>query len=357
MRGVFVVAAAVVLVACSSTSEAPKPAELPPNVALMGVRQAWVSNLGPVGFSLTPRAVGTAVLVAASDGTVASLDARTGQDHWRTRLAAGIAAGVGGDGKIASVVTQDNQLVALDGGREIWRQKLSATSYTPPLVAGGRVFVLTADRAVSAYDGATGRRLWQQTRPGEPLVLRQAGLLQAQGDTLVAGLSGRVVGMNPANGSSRWEVPVAVPRGTNDVERLVDLVGGTSRQEDSICVRSYQTMVACVNAARGSLAWSKASNGAQGVSGDDSQVYGTELDGKITAYRRQDRQLTAPLALGRSIAVGDSTGLVHLLSRADGSALNRLSTDGSGIAASPVLAGETLVVVTRNGSVFGFRPE
>jgi hypothetical protein len=48
---------------------------------------------------------------------------------------------------------------------------------------------------------------------------------------------------------------------------------------------------------------------------------------------------------------------VHLLSRQDGSVLNRLTTDGSGIAATPVLVGDTLVVVTRKGNVFGFQPQ
>ncbi|MEO8119692.1 MAG: PQQ-binding-like beta-propeller repeat protein, partial [Rhodoferax sp.] len=43
--------------------------------------------------------------------------------------------------------------------------------------------------------------------------------------------------------------------------------------------------------------------------------------------------------------------------REDGSALTRVSTDGSAIVAAPVLAGGTLVVVTRSGGVFGFKPE
>jgi len=49
--------------------------------------------------------------------------------------------------------------------------------------------------------------------------------------------------------------------------------------------------------------------------------------------------------------------LVHLLARDDGAPLNRLSTDDSGVAAAPVVAGETLIVVTRKGNVYGFRPE
>ena len=71
----------------------------------------------------------------------------------------------------------------------------------------------------------------------------------------------------------------------------------------------------------------------------------------------QYRGLSAPLALGRSVVVGDNTGLVHMLSREDGSPLNRLSTDGSPIVAAPVVAGNTLVVVTRNGGIYGFVPQ
>ena len=76
-------------------------------------------------------------------------------------------------------------LVAFANGKEAWRQKLTVLSYTAPFVAGARVFVLGADRSVSAFDGATGRRLWTQARPGEPLVLRQSGVMLAVADTLV----------------------------------------------------------------------------------------------------------------------------------------------------------------------------
>ncbi|MGE8375898.1 MAG: PQQ-binding-like beta-propeller repeat protein, partial [Diaphorobacter nitroreducens] len=76
-----------------------------------------------------------------------------------------------------------------------------------------------------------------------------------------------------------------------------------------------------------------------------------------TSDRLQFRKLTAPLVLGRSVVVGDDTGLVHLLSREDAAPLNRLTTDGSAIAAAPAVAGDTLVVVTRKGGVYGFRPD
>ena len=55
--------------------------------------------------------------------------------------------------------------------------------------------------------------------------------------------------------------------------------------------------------------------------------------------------------------VGDDSGLLHFLSRDDGAPLNRIQLDSSGITTTPVLAQQTLVVVTRNGVVHGFRPE
>ena len=359
---------AATLAACGGPPK-PKPAELPTNVALLGVRQAWTVRIPTVSFPLTTNVSGDTVTVAGADGTVVAIDARAGQEIWRASAGARLVAGVGSDGSMAAVVTANNELVALQGGKVLWKQRLPAQAFTAPLVAGRRVFVQTADRTLSAWDGQSGRRLWAQPRTADQLVLRKPGVLLAVGDTLVTGIGGRLVGINPANGSSRWESPIAAPRGTNDVERLVDLTGSVSRLGDNVCARAYYATVGCVDASRGTLQWSKPASGAEGVNGDDRFVYGTEADGIVRAWSRSDgasawqtdrlkyRDLTAPLAVGRSVIVGDSTGLLHFVSREDGSALNRVTPDGSAIVTAPVLSGNTVVVVTRNGGVFGYRPE
>ena len=362
-------AAAVVLAGCAAGSPRPTPAELPPNVDLIGVRQAWHAKLAPIDFPLQVHTQGSQVLLATGEGTVTTLDARTGGVIGQVSAGAPLSAGVGSDGTVSAVVTRANQVVALEGGRELWRHRLPTQSYTAPLVAGGRVCVLGADRSLTALDGKSGAKLWSLQRPAEPLVLRQAGVLLAVGNTLVAGMAGRMVGINPDDGGVRWEAPIAAARGTNDVERLVDLVGPVSRQGSVVCARAFQTAIGCVDAADGTLRWSKPANGATGLAGDGQQLYGAEADGQVMAWRADTgerawqterlkwRQLTGPLVLGRSIVVGDSTGLVHLLSRQDGSAMDRFATDGSGIAATPVAAGNTLVVVTRSGGVYGYRPQ
>lgn len=363
------VVSVALLSGCFSGPKRPQPAELGPVTPLVAAPQSWTARVDTVTFPLSVTSVDRTVAVASDNGTVALLDAQTGRDIWRAALGAPLSAGVGSDGRTAAVVTRANDLVALRDGREIWRQKLGAEAFTSPFVAGERVFVLAADRSVNAFDGQTGRKLWVQQRPNEPLVLKQSGVILAVGDTLVVGLAGRLAGLNPSNGSIRWEAPIASPRGINDVERLVDLVGGVSRQNDVVCARAFQASVGCVNTTRGALLWTKPANGSQGISGDGRLVFGAETDGTVQALRSADgerawstdrlryRNLTAPLVAGRSVVVGDTTGFLHLLSRDDGSLLNRLTMDGSAVAANPVMAGQTLIAVTRNGGVFGFLPE
>ena len=365
----LMVAAVGVVSACSSAPEKPQPAPLPPVNGTVKVQKVWSNTVGPVNTPLMASVHGQQVAVAATNGQVALIDAPTGRDVWRLSVGSPIQAGVGGDGQRFAVVTQNNELIAIESGKVVWRQALPALSYTPPLVAGARVFVLTGDRAVSAFDGATGQKLWTQQRPNDPLLLRQAGLLMPLGDSLLVGWGGRLASLNPLTGAVRWETLVGSTRGTNEVERLVDLVAGASRVGNTVCVRAFQASVACVDGLNGRVTWSRSAQGHQGLEGDEQLLLGVESDGKLQAWQRQTgtpawtqeglrfRGLSMPLALSQAMVVGDQDGWVHFLSKQDGQFLQRIGTDGSAITGKPVWAGQTLVVVTRTGGVFGFRPE
>ncbi len=366
---------AALLVACAGGGDKANPAELAANTSKLGVRLVWTARVGAVNFPLNIAVAGVntatsaAVNIADGDGVVASFDASSGRELWRAQAGKALAAGVGSDGGFATVVTTTNELITFDKGREVWRQKLSNSSYTAPLVANGKVFVLGADRAISAFELTDGKKVWAQKKSAEALTLRQSGVLLMVSDTLVSSASGRLLGINPLDGNVRWSTPIATARGTNEIERLVDLVGRVSNNSEVVCARAYRVSVGCVNTLRGSLLWTKPAVGQEGVQGDARTLFGAESDGKVIAWNRLNgerlwqtdqllnRNLSAPAVLDKAIAVGDSTGFVHFLSKTDGSSLNRMTTDGSAMAAAPVVVGNTLVVVTRNGGVFGFMPE
>ena len=369
-----VAAACLVLAGCAA--DKPKPTPLEAVSPQIGGRQAWSARLDSVRFPLAVAVRDGAFIVAGTDGTVLALDAQSGAERWRGQAGGRLSAGVGSDGRFAAVVSVDNELVVLDKGAKVWSTRLASRTSTAPLVAGERVFVVGVDRVVHAFDALDGRRLWTFQRPGETLTLAQPGVLSAYKNTLVVGVAAVMLGLDPTTGSVRWEVAVTSPRGTNEVERLNDLVGPVLRVGDTLCARAFQTAVGCVAVAgggsaaeRASVRWSRNAGGQQAVGGDAEFVFGADASDRVSAWRAAGgelawtqerllyRGLSAPLSAGKTVMLGDFEGQVHFLSRTDGTTQLRLPTDGSPVAAQPVLSGTTVLVVTRNGGLFAFRPE
>ena len=357
---------AVLLSACSSGPKY-KPMDIPNVPVVQEVKQVWSQALGPVPATLVPAVRANEVIVINARGDLQGLDLNAGRSLWRVALNEPISAGVGSDGQRHAVVTSGNELVVVQETKVLWRSRLPAQSFTAPLVAGQRVFVLLADRSVLGFDGATGRLLWTQTRPGDPLVLKQAGVLMPVGDTLVAGLSGRLVGLNPTTGALSWDAPIATPRGTNDLERLVDVVGPLSRQGDELCARAYQAQVGCVIAVRGQVRWTRTANSDHGVHGNDQLVVGAESNGVVVAWQRSTgerlwqadrlryRRLSAPLVTPKGIVVADSGGWAYLLSLTDGALLNRWRTDDTELAGYPQAFAGGFLMLNRSGRLAAYQ--
>jgi len=361
--------AAAVLAGCALGPDKPKPKVLEAFTPQIAGRMVWSHKLHEVTFPLVVQAHAGVFTLAVDDGTVLAYDAATGSEVWRASVNAKLSAGVGSDGRFAAVVTRAGELVTVESGQVRWRKLVGTSVSTPPLVAGQRVFVLGVDRSVHAFDAFDGRKLWSQQRPGDPLTLTQAGVLSAFKNTLVVAHGPRLTGLDPAQGNVRWEVSLATPRGANEVERLADLVGPPVRVGDSFCMRAFQASVGCVDAERGSLLWSKNAGGIHGVAADEQYVFGSDASDRLTAWRiangevawTTDRYLYhglgAPRSAGSTLVVGDAKGFVQWLSRDKGEPLLRLETDGSPVVGAAAVAETTLLVVTRAGGVFAFRPE
>jgi outer membrane protein assembly factor BamB len=381
MRAVLAVLALALVAGCSTVTSAydstigslfgaskPKAKELEPITAPIAVRPVWNQSVGAVQFPLTVAVNGTVLTLADSDGNVVALEADSGKTLWRVGVGAKISAGVGSDGKVSAVVTRGGELVAVEGGQVKWRKPLGVRVATAPLVAGGRVFVLGVDRAIQAFDANDGVKLWQVARPGDPLTLSQTGVIAAFRNTLIAGQGPRMAGFDPVGPSLRWEVPLGSPRGANEVERLADLVGPVVRTGDLVCARSFQAAVGCVDAQLGTLAWAKQIGGTDAISGDAELLFGADATDRMSAFKTATgdvawssealmfRSLGPPGIVGQSVVFGDGAGTLHWMSRGKGEAQARIQTDGSAISVPPVNVGGVLVVVTRAGGVFAFRP-
>ena len=356
---------ATLLAACSS--DKPKPAALETFAPSLQARLAWSARVDSAKFPLAPAARNGQFTVAGSDGQVVVLRADNGQEVWRASAGAGLSAGVGSDGRFVSVVTASNEVVTMEAGRTLWRQRVPARVVTAPFVAGERVFVMSVDRVVHAFDALDGRRLWTLQRPGDALTLAQAGVLTSYRNLLIAGQGSRMTAVDPLRGTVQWEVPLATPRGTNEVERLADLIGPAVRVGDRLCARAFQSSAGCLDASRGTLLWSKGSGGAQAVAADNDRVVGADASDRISAWKAAtgdviwsnekllNRGLSGGLLVANTVIYGDREGYVHFLSAATGDTQQRLPTDGSPVVGTPVLLDGTVLVATRNGGLFAFR--
>ena len=372
-------AATALLAGCAD--DVAKPTPLEPLEAKIAGHEVWKINLGS-GFSTLNALAGNAgfgpqgvavagsnFIIAALNGVLVSVDADSGKENWRADAGGRLSSGIGTDGRFSAVVTRDGDLVTLDAGKIVWRQHLGSAVVTAPFVAGERVFVLGVDRSVQAFDAVDGKKLWVYARPGDALTLSQAGVLTSWQDTLLFGLGARLTALDPIKGTVRWEVPVAAPRGTNEVERLADLVGPAARVGSVYCIRAFQNGIGCIDAERVTALWSINLGGGQSIGADQEFVFAGDASDRLSARRRangesvwlsdkfQNRRLSGMLSIGKVLVFGDYDGYVHFLDRATGVPLLRLPTNGSQVVGSPVRAGNTLAVTTQDGSVYAFRPE
>jgi len=360
-------AAAVVVALAACGSSKPKPAPLESLTSTVRIATAWSQRVGSVDGQLSLAVAQGSITTASSDGLIVSLDIATGRERWRANAQTELAAAVGSDGRYAAVVTQANELLTFDQGKLLWRERQPGRVITAPLVAGERVFLQAVDRSVRAYDVLDGRWLWQYQRPGgEPLALATSGAISAFRDTLLVGQGARLVALDPVKGSVRFDVNVGTPRGTNEVERLADLVGPMARADDEACVRAFQLSVSCLELNRGSVRWSRPQAGTQAVAADERLVVGADGADRLSAWKAENgdilwrvdrfthRGLSAPAIWGQRIAVADREGYLHLLAAEDGRTLARIELDGP-LAAAPVVADQLLLVVTRKGTVYALR--
>ena len=356
------------LSACASGPEAPEPAPLPAFTPAVAVSPAWQATLGSRADGLRIAVAEKHLALVTSTGLVQVREASSGDIVWSTQLLQQIVAGVGFDGEHAAVVDSQNRLLVLAKGKVLWSARLSAGTYTAPLVAGARVFVLTAEREVLAFDVKNGAKLWSLPYVGEPLVLRSAGLLAAYDNNLLVGLGERLVAIQPDTGKAFWSVALNSPRGVNEIERLIDVVAGAHAANGLLCARTFQASVGCVSAPKSVRVWSQDSDGVAGVTGDNTRLVSADRSGRVQAWALNDgkplwtqdalrfRGLGTPVMLGLSLVVGDAQGYVHWLSKDDGRVLNRFPTDGSAITAPPVLVDGTLIAMTTQGGVFAWQP-
>ena len=371
---VLALAATAVLGGCSlfSSKNKHEPAKLKDVQQVLAVRQVWSVSVGKSGrYVMQPAVAGNNVYVSAAGGTVTSLDGATGRTVWQGKADVDLTSGPGSDGTLTAVAGEKGAVIAFDEkGAQKWKIAVNGEVLTAPLVGQGLVIVRTTDGRVLGLDPSNGERKWIYQRSPSALNLRSSLPMIFAGDNIVLGFAGGKLGaLSASNGALRWEAAVSYPRGVSEIERLNDVTGAPSINGSQVCAASFQGRVACFDLSTGAPRWGRDFSSPTGVTQDDDGLFAADEKSVVHGFNAQNgadlwkndallwRDLGTPLAFGRAVIVGDSEGWLHFLSRDDGKFVARVKTDSSAIGAAPVVVGQTLVVQTRGGGVYGYLPK
>lgn len=353
-----------------SSPKGPQPSPLPVFQSSGALRELWHTGFGAIeGSMLRPEFFGGSVYAASRGGKLGRLDA-SGRVIWQVNADLNLASGVGSADSLVVVASGDGQLLAYaaDTGLLRWKVRVDGEVLANPLVVGDLVVVRVGDSSLAAYGASDGKRRWIYQRAQSALALRNyAGLLQT-GELLVAGFpGGKLVALGLGSGVQRWEAGIAQPKGSNELERMTDVVGTPVLQGDAVCVVAFQGKVACVDKDNGAIRWTREFSSAVGLDADVKGLYAVDVTDAVYALDvrtgatswKQDkllhRKLGRPLIVGNKVAVSDAEGYLHVLSRQDGRFVSRQRVDSSGVSAPMlVLPNNALAVQANDGSLYAY---
>ncbi|HXZ95671.1 MAG TPA: outer membrane protein assembly factor BamB [Burkholderiales bacterium] len=332
----------------------------------------WQKGIGESGaYVFTPIFADDSIYAANEDGDLLRYNATTGKLIWRVDTRRNLSGGVGAAHNLVLVGDLRGELLAFDNqGYLIWKSRLTSEILSAPRVANGVVVVRTVDGRIFGLDAADGSRKWVYEHTTPTLTVRSfAGVVITHGGVFAGLAGGKLVGLDISSGNVGWEATVALPRGTTELERVTDITSMPAVDDERVCAVAYQGRVGCFDLFRGNLLWARDISSISGLTLDERNLYVSDEKGAVVALDKvsgasvwkQDklfgRRISAPLAFGNYIVVGDLHGYVHFLSRDDGSFVARRATDGSRISAAPIALDKGLLIQTRDGGLYAMNVE
>ena len=335
------------------------------------VKVLWQAKLGDTGiYDFTPAVEAGYAYVANAEGELSKLDINNGAQAWRVNVGEKLTGGVGVGGSLVIVGTQKGSIYAYDiSGKLQWKSRLSSEVLSAPKYFDGLVVVRTGDNRIYGINANDGSRKWVYDRTGPALTLRSSAGVVVDGGVVYAGFAGgKLVSIRADNGKMMWEASVAQPKGVTEIERIADITSLPFVDGPLVYAVAYQGRIAAVDRTTGRLVWNRDISSLSGLTAEDARIYVSHAMGSVYAldyttgktFWRQgalkNRQLTAPLAMGSLIAVGDVEGYVHFLSREDGGFSARVKTGDSQILPQMALINSnTLLAQSRDGGIYALQ--
>lgn len=278
--------------------------------------------------------------VYATDGLgdVVALNAADGAEAWRSKPGGPLrGAPTIANGQIY-VLSQDNQLYALDqnDGKVVWTGSASVETQgvfgvAAPAAASGTIVAGFSSGELNAYRYENGRTLWQDALSRTSISTSVSSLADIDADPVIAdgrayavGQGGRMVAIEIATGQRIWE--------QNFASVSTPWLAG-----EWLFVVTDDAKLVCLSRANGKVRWI----------------------GQLRAFRNEKKKSSAytwfgPVLAGDRLWLTNSRGEIVGVSPADGSVQTTIDA-AKGFTLPPVVANQTMYVLDQQGKLSAYR--
>lgn len=336
-------------------------------------------------LAASPVVGGGKLFAMDTEGTVHAFDANTGARVWDTSVRAekqNANSTFGGgasydDGKVY-VTNGVGEVASLDAnsGEIKWRVKPAGPLRGSPTVAFGQVMVMSQDNQLFALNEADGAVLWNESASvGQTNVFGVASPAAGQG-TIVAGFSsGELVAYRYENGRQLWADALARTSIATSVSTLTDIDADPIIERGRVYALGQGGRMAAYELVTGQRVWelNLAGISTPAIAGDWIFTLTDEAkllciaksSGKVRwmtqlqRYRNEKKKKnqilwTGPILAGNQLWVANSRGEVMRASVTDGT-VSEFTKLGSSVTLAPIVANQTLYILDDKGKITAFR--
>jgi outer membrane protein assembly factor BamB len=326
------------------------------------------------------------LFVEGTDGTVHAFDKNTGEQVWsrnETELDDDTRPSTFGGG-----VSYDNGIIyATNGagfvkakraetGELIWRVKPAGPLRGSPTIAFGQIYVMTQDNQILALNASDGSLAWNESgSSAQSGVFGVAAPAAGQGTVIAGYSSGELSAYRYENGRTLWADALARTNISTTVSSLTDIDADPIIDAGRVYALGQGGRMAAYELLTGQRVWELNLAGISTPAIAGEWIFTLTDDARLLAIARstgrvrwisQLRQFrdeedkegpifwTGPVLAGGNLWVASSRGEIWKVSVGEGSAQLFADIDTS-VSLSPVVAGETLYILDDSGTIHAWR--
>ncbi|NOC91082.1 MULTISPECIES: PQQ-like beta-propeller repeat protein [Ruegeria] len=362
------------------------------NAALRGTPQrVWSVSIGQGDsrkqrITAEPVVAGGLIYTLDAGATVSAVTPQ-GQLAWDTDLVPpsdGDADATGGgmaySNGVLYVSSGFGRLTALDAktGAVRWQKRLDATGSGSPMVNDGLLYLVAGDETGWTINTKDGRIAWQiEGTPSVGNVLGAPAPVIASDLAVFAFGSGDVAATFRRGGIRRWNASVAGGRRGRAAAQIVDVTGSPMVVGNTIYIGNHSGRTVAFDAATGERRWTADEGAVDTVwpagnsiflisdrsqlvrlnAADGSVIWAQDLPSFVKDKRGRRGPIFAhygPILAGGRIVIASNDGYLRFFNPVNGALVHQVEVPG-GATTAPVVAGQTLYVVSSKGDLHAFR--